>query len=140
MKNVTTVLKEAEYYYHLALNNQLDMVDSTTFTPAGDPRTITIEAPPNGAEVYSSVQVRGKVAIAPFENNLVYRIYDVGGVELAAGAIHVAAPIPGAPGTFDSVIKLGNILSGAVIRLEVQDLSAADGSLLAMDSIELVVK
>jgi hypothetical protein len=32
------------------------------------------------------------------------------------------------------------VLSGAVIRLEVQDISAADGSLLAMDSVELVVK
>jgi hypothetical protein len=35
---------------------------------------------------------------------------------------------------------LGNILSGAVIKLEVQDVSAADGSLFAMDSVELVVK
>ena len=29
---------------------------------------------------------------------------------------------------------------GAVIRVEIQDESAADGSLLAMDSVELVVK
>ena len=127
-------------HYRLAENNQLDMVDFATFTPAGTPRTITIEAPPHGAQVYSSVQVRGRVATAPFENTLAYRIYDVGGVELAAGAINVIAPDLGAPGTFDSIVKVGNILSGAVIRLEVQDLSMADGSLLAMDSIELVVK
>ncbi|HEU4745955.1 MAG TPA: hypothetical protein VFS61_12005, partial [Anaerolineales bacterium] len=62
------------------------------------------------------------------------------GIELSAGAIMVSAPDPGAPGTFEAVIPLGNILSGAIIRLEVQDLSAADGSLLAMDSVELVVK
>jgi len=127
-------------HYRLAEINQLDMVDYTTFTPAGAPRTITIEAPPNGSEVYGSVQVRGRVAIAPFENTLAYRIYDVGGVELAAGAINVDAPDLGAPGTFNEVIRLGNILSGAVVRLEVQDVSAADGSLLGMDSIELVVK
>ncbi len=127
-------------HYQLNRIDHLDMVDYATFTPAGTPRAITIEAPPNGAQVYSSVQVRGKVAIAPFENNLAYRIYDVGGVELAAGAINVSAPDLGAPGTFDSVVKLGNILSGAIVRLEVQDISAADGSLLAMDSIELVVK
>ena len=46
----------------------------------------------------------------------------------------------GAAGTFDTTIPLGNILSNTVIRIEVQDISAADGSLLAMDSVELVVK
>ena len=116
------------------------MTDYTTFTPDGKPRTITIESPANGTEVFSSVQIKGHVAIAPFENNLAYSIYDVSGVELSAGAITVTAPDLGAPGTFDAVIPLGNILSGAVITIEVQDISAADGSLLAMDSVELVVK
>ena len=120
--------------------SQLDMTDYTTFIPDQRPRTITIESPVNGTEVFSSVQIKGNVAIAPFENNLVYRIYDVGGVELSAGAITVTAADLGAPGTFDATILLGNILSGAVIRVEVQDISAADGSLFAMDSVELVVK
>jgi hypothetical protein len=61
-------------------------------------------------------------------------------VELAVGSITVQAAELGAPGTFDQTILLGDILTGAVIRLEVQDLSAKDGSLLAMDSVELVVK
>jgi hypothetical protein len=122
------------------VDNLLDLVDYTTFTPGGQPRTITIESPPNGSEVFTSVPIKGRVAIAPFENNLVYRIYDVSGIELSAGAIPVAAPDLGAPGTFDAIIPLGKVLSGAVVRLEVQDVSAADGSLLAMDSVELVVK
>lgn len=122
------------------VDNLLDMIDYTTFTPDGQPRTITIESPVNGSEVFTSVPVKGKVAIAPFENNLVYRIVDLSGIELSAGPITVSAPDLGAPGTFDAVIPLGKHLSGAIIRLEVQDLSAADGSLLAMDSVELVVK
>ena len=128
-----------ERHYRL-INNQLEMTDYVTFTPDGRPRTITIESPANGSEVFRSVQVKGNAAIAPFENNLTYRIYDVGGVELSAGAIPVTAADPGGPGTFDQMIPLGNILSGAVIRIEIQDISAADGSLFAMDSIELVVK
>lgn len=128
-----------ERHYRL-INNQLEMTDYVTFTPDGRPRTVTIESPANGSEVFSSVQLRGSVAIAPFENNLTYRIYDVGGVELSAGAIAVTAADPGAPGTFDKMIPLGNILSGALIRIEIQDISAADGSLFAMDSVELVVK
>ncbi|HAV77661.1 MAG TPA: hypothetical protein DCX53_09950 [Anaerolineae bacterium] len=126
-------------HYQL-INNQLDITDYVTFTPDDRPRTITIESPANGTEVFSSVQIQGSVAIAPFENNLVYRILDVGGVELAIGSITVSAPDLGAPGTFDETIRLGNILSGAVIRIEVQDVSAEDGSLFAMDSVELVVK
>jgi hypothetical protein len=127
-------------HYRLAEGGQLDMTDYTTFTPADEPRTITIESPVSGSEVFSSVQIKGSVAIAPFENNLTYSIVDVGGVELSRGAISVTAPDPGGPGTFEAVIPLGNILSGAVIKLEVQDISAADGSLFAMDSVELVVK
>jgi hypothetical protein len=122
------------------VDNLLDMIDYTTFTPDGRPRTITIESPADGSEMFTSVPIKGTVAIAPFENNLVYRIYDVSGIELSAGAITVSAPDHGAPGTFDTIVPLGNVLSGAVIRLEVQDVSAADGSLLAMDSVELVVK
>ena len=91
-------------------------------------------------EVFTSVPMKGKVAIAPFENNLVCRIMDLSGIELSAGPITVSAPDLGAPGTFDAIIPLGSVLSGSIIRIEVQDLSAADGSLLAMDSVELVVK
>lgn len=127
-------------HYRLAEGKQLDMTDYTTFTPGGAPRTITIESPASGSEVFSSVQVKGNVAIAPFENNLAYRIYDVGGLELSIGAIPVSAPDLGAPGMFEAVIPLGNTLSGAVIKLEVQDINAEDGSLFAMDSVELVVK
>jgi hypothetical protein len=122
------------------VDNLLDLIDYTTFTPDGQPRTIMIESPAEGSDVFTSVPIQGKVAIAPFENNLVYRIFDISGIELSAGALPVSAPDPGAPGTFEAVIPLGKVLSGTVIRLEVQDLSAADGSLLAMDSLELVVK
>jgi hypothetical protein len=128
-----------ERHYRL-VNDQLDLTDYVTFTPDGRARTITIESPANGTEVFSSVQIKGTTAIAPFENNLTYRIVDAGGVELAIGAITVSAAIPGAPGTFDETILLGNILSDSVIRIEVQDIRPADGSLLAMDSVDLVVK
>jgi hypothetical protein len=126
-------------HYQL-FHGQLDMIDYVTFTPDDRPRTITVDSPVSGTEVFRSVRIRGSVAIAPFENNLVYRILDVGGVELAIGSITVSAPDLGAPGTFDETILLGNILSGAVIRIEVQDINAQDDSLFAMDSVELVVK
>ncbi|MEP7135317.1 MAG: Gmad2 immunoglobulin-like domain-containing protein [Chloroflexota bacterium] len=127
-------------HYRFVIDNQLEMTDYTTFTSDGKPRTITITTPSNNGETYSSVQFKGNVTIAPFENNLAYRIYDLAGVELSAGSINVTAPKLGGPGTFDSVVSLGTILSSSVVRVEIQDISAADGSLFAMDSVELVVK
>ena len=127
-------------HYRLWVDNQLELTDYTTFTPDDRPRTITIDAPAHGTEVSSSVQLKGRVAIAPFENNLTYRLYSTGDVELAAGSIPVSADGLGGPGTFNSIIALGNTLSGALVRIEIQDLSAENDSLLAMDSVELVVK
>ena len=127
-------------HFRLLADNQLKMTDYATFTPDGRPRTITIDAPASGTQVSNAIQIKGSVAIAPFENNLVYRVYSTGDVELASGSIMVAAGEMGGPGTFDAIISLGRILSGAVVRIEIQDISAADSSLLAMDSVELVVK
>lgn len=126
-------------HYRL-VNGQLDMTDYATFTPDGKPRTITIESPGNGTPVSGSVQIQGNVAVAPFENNLTYSIKDGAGVELTRGSVTVDAADPGGAGTFDAAIPLGDILSSTLIFIEIQDISAADGSLLAMDSVELVVK
>jgi hypothetical protein len=126
-------------HYRL-INNQLDMTDFATLTPTGQPRIITIDSPPYGMAVSKSVQVQGKVAVAPFENNLTYVIKDAGNVELSRGAVPVKADELGGPGTFTATIPLSDILSGAVISIEVQDVSVADGSLLGMDSVRLVVK
>ena len=127
-------------HYQLVAPNQLTMTNFSTFTIDGKPRTITIDAPVNGTQAGSSVQFKGSVTIAPFENNLVYHVYDLVGVELGSGSILVTATQPGGPGTFNAAVSLGNILSGASVRVQIQDVNAADGSLLAMDSVELVVK
>jgi len=126
-------------HYRL-INDQLDMTDFATLTPTGQPRIVTIDSPPYGMAVSSSVQVQGKVAVAPFENNLTYVIKDAGNVELSRGAVPVEADGLGGPGTFTATIPLSDILSGAVISIEIQDVSVADGSLQGMDSVRLVVK
>jgi hypothetical protein len=130
---------ETVRHYRL-INNQLDMTDYATLTPDGKARIITIDTPPYGMAVSGNVQVKGKVAVAPFENNLNYVIKDAGNVELSRGAVTVDAVQMGGPGTFDVTIPLSDILSGAVISIEIQDVSVADGQLLGMDSVRLVVK
>ncbi|MBL8076407.1 MAG: hypothetical protein JNM55_00475 [Anaerolineales bacterium] len=122
------------------VNGQLRVVHYTTAAADGSKREIVITGPINGAEATGSVQVMGTVSVAPFENNLSYFIYDEYGNELAKGPVAVTAPDFGAPGTFDLTIALDGIPAGSIVYLEVQDISAADGSWLAMDSVKLMVK
>jgi hypothetical protein len=125
---------------YVLVNNQLRMVHYTTNTPDGSKREIEIAIPLNGTEASGSVQVSGTVSISPFENNLSYFIYDESGNQYASGALAVTAPDLGAPGTFDEVFPLEGIPAGAIIYLELQDISAADGSWLAMDAVKILVK
>jgi hypothetical protein len=112
----------------------------TSFTPDGSERSITIESPAEGAAVLGSVQLSGSFTISPFENTLAYRLYDATGAELAAGPITVSAAEMGGPGTFDITIDLSAIPAGSPDRIAVQDISAADGSIIAMDSVNVTVK
>ena len=112
----------------------------TTETPAGQPREIQIEAPVEGAQVSGIVRILGTITVAPFENNLVYRVYDLGGVELSAGPVNVEATDLGAPGRFEKAVDLGNIITNTTVRIAVEDRNMADGSLFAMDSVLVKVK
>lgn len=120
--------------------NGLALQRVESITPNGSQRAIRIANPKTAEEVGGTVQLQGDVTIAPFENNLVYRIYDPAGNLLASGPLMVDAANPGDPGAFDAAIDLSAIPAGTFIRLEVLDLSPADGSTLAMDSVELEVR
>lgn len=108
---------------------------------SGNPlRSITIESPVSGSQVPAApLEVKGSVTVAPFENTLAFHVYDMAGVELAKGSIPVEGDT-GAPGAFDGSLDLRGIPAGATVRLEISDVSAADGSKIAMDSLELVIK
>jgi hypothetical protein len=83
------------------------------------------------------VKLSGTVSIAPFENTLSYHVVDAAGNELAAGPFMVTAMDMGTPGTFEVDVPLDHVLPGATAWVEIRDTSAADGSLLAMDSVEV---
>jgi hypothetical protein len=126
-------------HYQLSGLN-LILTDYSTMTPSGELRQITIEAPVDTAQVSGIIRLLGKITVLPFENNLVYRVYDLGGVELSAGPVPIESSGPGGPGEFEKAVDLGNILTNTTIRITVEDRSAADDSLLAMDSIFLQVR
>ena len=131
-------LETKRYYWLNGVN--LTLTNYSTKTPAGDPRAITIEAPVDGIQVSGIIRVKGNITISPFENNLIYRVYDLGGVELSVGPINVESIGLGAPGTFEKAIDLGNILTNTTVRITVEDMNVKDGSLFAMDSVILQVR
>jgi hypothetical protein len=122
------------------VNNQLRLTNYSSTTPVGTTRVVEITSPANLTEATDSVQVSGTVSIAPFENTLTHSIFNEAGDELGAGPVTVIAPDLGVPGTFNEVISLADIPLGTTIYLDIKDLSAADGSILALDSIKLLVK
>ena len=67
------------------------------------------------------------------------RVYNEQGNELFVGPVTVAAPELGAAGTFTVTIDASAFPRGRV-RIVIADLSAADGSVLALDSWELVIR
>ncbi len=125
---------------YMMVNNQLQMVHYTTDTPDGRKREIEITTPASGTEASGSVQVSGSVTIAPFENNLSFTVYDEAGNQYMSGPLAVTAPDLGAPGTFNETFTLEGIPPGMTIYIEIQDVSAADGSWFAMDAVKLLVK
>jgi hypothetical protein len=118
----------------------LTLTRLTSTTEGGAERSITISDPPAGTEVSGYVVVKGSMPIAPFENNLVYRIFSQEGERLGMGSFLVTAEDMGAPATFDQPIDLSNIPLGIIIRIELVEKSPADGSTIAMNSVELMVK
>jgi hypothetical protein len=115
-------------------------VNYTSVAPNGIKREIVISSPVDNSELATrSFQLTGSVSIAPFENNLSYFVYDEDGNQYMAGPINVTAPDFGAPGTFDTTMVLDSLPAG-IYYIEIQDQSAADGSILAMDVLKVVLR
>jgi hypothetical protein len=111
-----------------------------SYTPDGAERSITIENPKNGDKVSGSVQVKGRMPISPFENTLAFRIYDASGKDLATGPFMVNSDAVGGPATLDAFIDISALPKGIGIRLDLIDVSMADGSTVALDSVTLVTQ
>jgi hypothetical protein len=112
-------------------------LDSTMHEAA---RTIVIDSPAESASVEASFQVTGSMPIAPFENTLSYRIFDASGNMIEQGPFMVTAADMGAPATFDNTLTIPGALSGSTYRIELEEMSMADGSAVCLNSVEVIVK
>lgn len=120
--------------------SQLVQTRWVTWTPDNHERTITVNSPADRADVTNPFTVSGDVTIAPFENNLVYRIYLPDGTLVNESSLMVdSGGVLGGPGTFSQNFDLSNAgITGQVI-IQFLDLGAADGTTMAMGSVVLTV-
>ena len=120
--------------------DRLVLIRQTSLATTGAVRAIFIEDPTSGSLVSTTVQIQGNMPIAPFENNLVYRVYDLSFTELDAGPFSVTSADYGGPATFDNSLSSPAFVPGTTIWFELMDTSAADGTPLAIERIKLVIQ
>lgn len=100
-------------------------------------QVILISTPQSDTEVTSLVEVAGTVARTPFENNLVYRIYNSGNLIISEGAVSVLGDM-GAPGTFVMQAPF-TVTQREAGRIEVLDIDAADGATIASAAVSVTL-
>lgn len=104
----------------------------------GPARVIRITAPSNGQAVCSPVATSGSVTSTPFEATLRGRVYNAQNAVVGESPIHVNAEA-GQPGNFTGQITFDTtrVTVGSAGRVELADISAKDGSVLASASVSV---
>ncbi len=97
--------------------------------------TITLDAPAPNAAIASPAQVKGSISLTPFENNLVYRVFDASGAQVGVGPITVVGEL-GQPGTFDAMVAFTPTQSGRG-RLLIEVPNAAGGPPFATSAVDV---
>ena len=106
----------------------------------GDAHVILITMPIDGEEVSGTLRLAGNMPIGPFENNLALTITDPAGNALVHEGFMVQAADMGAPATFDNSITLPVVNTGTELLVTLSELSMADGTPIAVDSVVIKVK
>ena len=104
---------------------------------SGKPRTITITAPVAGAEVSNLAPLQGTTSITPFENNLIYRVYQSGQL-IGSGPVLVKGEM-GAPGSFDTKVEFKAPRPGPA-SIQVLDQDMATGFIIAETWVDVIAK
>ncbi|MCJ7550123.1 MAG: GerMN domain-containing protein [Anaerolineae bacterium] len=107
-----------------------------TDTPAPVDQVITLDMPAPGQTVENPLQLRGQVKILPFEGTLVIRIIDSSG-QVAAEVPIIADGTIGGPATFEATVTYVGIPGPG--RVEVLDISAKDGSIIAKATAQVTL-
>ncbi len=102
-------------------------------------QSITIDSPGINAAVTSPVEVRGVVAVVPFESTLRGQVYDAAGQLVGAAPIMVQGSMgEEGPKPFVGAIAFTPTVAGAG-RIEVAEISPKDGSVLSSATVKVLL-
>lgn len=125
---------QAESQSFWLLGNSLWLMRVTS-GPTGTEREITASFPANWADVTNPFTVSGDVTISPFENTLNYAVYLLDGTKVNSSSLMVSSAGMGTPGTFTQTFNLSSAGITGIVIIQFKDISAADGSTLALGSV-----
>ena len=118
------------------VGNTLWLTNLTSLSTDVQLRSINIDTPADGASVTNPFTVSGSVTVAPFENTLVYRVFLPDGTKVNESTLMVdSSGISGGPGKFSHDFNLSNAGINGLVIFQFLDLSAADGTTLALGSV-----
>jgi hypothetical protein len=107
-----------------------------TSTIGGTDHLVNVDSPAIWATVTNPFTVSGSVTVLPFENTLAYHIYIVDGTKVTDSSLTVN-PTSGIAGTFSQTLNLSSAGITDWIIIQFVDVSAADGSTIALGSVIL---
>ena len=119
------------------IDNRLWLMRVTS-TIGGLEHVIVIETPGIWTTVSNPFTVAGSVTFLPFENTLSYRIYLTDGTKVNESSLTVT-PSGGSAGTFSHAFNLSSAGIKDWVIIQFVDVSAADGSTMALGSVILKV-
>jgi len=125
---------QAEVQSFWLLGNNLWLMRVTS-GHTGVERSINITYPANWVDVTNPFTVNGDVPISPFENTMNYALFLPDGTKVNETSILVSSAGMGTPGTFSQTLNLSSAGITGLVVIQFKDLSAADGSILALDSV-----
>jgi len=103
--------------------------------PDGSERVITVTHPSDGDQFKNSAPLTVTGTVTPFENNLVYSVFDSTGSRVLTGSLLVQTSQPGGPGSFTLPVDLSRISTTGPALIQFVDSSPADGSILSLGSV-----
>ena len=129
---------QVEAQSYRMVGNTFWLTRLSTFTSDNQERAIIINSPGENTSVTNPFTISGSVTIAPFENTLSTRIYMPDETKVNESPLTVdSGGVAGGPGKFSKTVDLSSAgITGPVI-IQFLDLSAADGSTLALASVVL---
>jgi hypothetical protein len=101
--------------------------------PAAAQQTITITAPAAGTVLTDPFELRGTTSQYPFRGRLIYRVLDAEGNQVGRSPFEVVGRL-GNPSNF-ALAATYRVSTGGPGTIEVAEVSASDGTIIAIDSV-----